>query len=41
MREEIVVVNDVVRYLQLKKEGYRVIWVGEGKICMAPPKEKK
>ena len=25
--------NDLARYNELKQNGYRVQWVGEGKIC--------
>jgi len=30
----IIIKNDIVKYLQLKSQGYKVLWVGEGLICM-------
>ena len=26
--------RDIIKYLRLKKEGWKTLWVGEGQICM-------
>ena len=26
--------SNVIEYLKLKKQGYKTVWVGEGKICL-------
>lgn len=36
-QERIIKARDIQTYLQLKKEGWRTAWSGEGKICMTKP----
>ncbi len=32
--ERIIPACDIILYLDLKKQGYVTVWVGEGKICL-------
>ncbi len=35
MKSEIVIpAHNIILYLELKKQGYVTVWVGEGKICL-------
>ena len=30
----IIIKNNIIEYLKLKKEGYKTLWVGNGLICL-------
>ncbi len=32
----IIKANEINRYRELKQQGYKTLWVGEGKICLVP-----
>lgn len=35
MNEEIIIKgNDLTKYLELKKQGYKTVWTGENLICL-------
>ena len=33
-RETIIIGKDLFKMIELKKQGYTVLWTGEGKICL-------
>lgn len=43
MKTKIIKARDIIKYLALKKKGYKTQWVGEGQICLSkqPTKRKK